>query len=183
MSPPSWRAVALLAALALGAPAGATTPPARQPGSAPPQEDKGAGGREPATQLPHPGRPAPPPASASGAETGNAAGSGVGSAAGAPGTPGTATATEANVPGAGSAPTGTIVQGITGTIDTVDPADRTVRLASADVRLRVGPDARVIRNGRPASLSQLRRGDVVRATCPGAPDVAGAQELDATGTR
>ncbi len=182
MSPPSWRAVALLAALALGAPAGATTPPARQPGSAPPQEDKGAGGREPATQLPHPGRPAPPPASASGADTGTAASSAAG-APGAPGTPGTATAAEANVPGAGSAPTGTIVQRITGTIDTVDPADRTVRLASADVRLRVGLDARVIRNGRPASLSQLRRGDAVRATCPGAPDVAGAQELDATGTR
>jgi len=182
MNPRPWSAAALILALGVGSPAGASEGTrasdraGEEKGAGLPRENAGVAGREPASQLPRPGQqPAQPPTGA-----GSAAG-----APGAPGMPGTAIATDASVPkaaslAAGSAP---FLLQIVGTVQRVDRGARAVQLASSDVRLELGAGAEVIRDGRPATLAEVREGDRIRATTPGAPDLSRVRELDVTSAR
>lgn len=172
-----WSTVALALALALAPRAlgedTAVGHPAEAKGTGPAHENAGTAGREHANELPRPGEPNTPP-------------TGTGSAVGAPGapeTPGTATATEAGIPKAASqanAGASGPAQQLVGTIGSVDAANRMVELSSSSVRLRLQPDAQIVRNGHRASVQDLRKGDRVRATYTGARASPDVRALEAT---
>ncbi len=67
---------------------------------------------------------------------------------------------------------------ISGTVKSVDPATKEVTLAGSDGTLSVTDDTQIVKDGRPAALSDVREGDEVRASYSGSGETTQVMKLE-----
>ncbi len=67
---------------------------------------------------------------------------------------------------------------ISGTVKSVDSATKEVTLAGSDGTLSVNDDTQIVKDGRPAALSDVREGDEVRASYSGSGETTQVIKLE-----